>query len=432
MRRVNLIATTLAALALGTATLANAQVSLTDRIARVRDGVVRMEYVSRPGVCGDGKTMVSYRSAMFARDFSGFGRMNDTRCVTGPVRVSLVMADGHVTQTQTQIGGAWPTLGSPVIDVGVVPASEAASYFFAHVGEMEAANSRDRILLPAVLADANVVAPLLAVARNDKRNVRTRRQAVQWIGLVGDANVVPELVRFTQGGSNDVDDSRDGESLAGTAASALAMVDGGAGIPALMQLARSGSIPVRRNAVFWLAQSGDPRGLPVLHTVIEDSNEDIRVRKHAIFSLGNSDEVPASEQTYLRTMFTRLDDDGLKESVLQAVSNNHADGGGWLLSQARDSHESPKVRKSALFWAGQRDATSTADLVAVYHALDDRSLQEHAIFVISQRDDNAATDALMKIARDDPDTKLRSKALFWLVQKHDPRVTKLIGDLVLK
>ncbi len=255
---------------------------------------------------------------------------------------------------------------------------------------------------------------------------------MQWLGLLGDASTVPALVSFTKGGPDNVDDSRDGESLAGTATSALAMIDGGAGIPALMQLARTGSVSVRRNAVFWLAQNGDPRGLRVLHTVIEDTKEDNRVRKHAIFSLGNSDEAPASEQAYLRSMFGRLDDDGLKEAVLQANANDHSDGGAWLLARVKDSHESVKVRKSALFWAGQREATSTSNLVAAYHGMDDRSLQEQAIFVISQRDDNAAVDALMKIARDDPDTKMRGKALFWLAQKHDPRVAKLIGEMVLK
>ena len=411
---------------------ANAQGRVSDRIARVHDGVVHLQYDSRPGACGDGRSMVSYRSAMFAKDFTGFGRMNDRRCVAGPVRVSLVVAGGRVTQLQTQISGAWPSAGSPVTDVGIVPATEAVSYFIAHLGEMEAIGSRDRSLLPVVLADADVLAPLLTIARDDQHTTRTRRQAIQWLGLLGNASTVPALVSFTKGATDPVDDSRDGESLASSAASALSMLDDAAGIPALMLLARNGSTAVRRNAVFWLAQNGDARGLRVLHTVIEDAKEDERVRKHAIFSLGNTDEVPTSEREYLRTMFSRLDSDALKESVLQAMANGHADNGAWLLARARDSRESMKVRKSALFWAGQGEATPTSDLVAAYRGVDDRTLQEQAIFVISQRDDDAAITALMKIAREDPDAKMRGKALFWLAQKHDPRATKLIGDLVLK
>ena len=36
----------------------------------------------------------------------------------------------------------------------------------------------------------------------------------------------------------------------------------------------------------------------------------------------------------------------------------------------------------------------------------------------------------MSIARSDSDRAMRRKALFWLAQKDDPRVTKLITDLV--
>lgn len=34
----------------------------------------------------------------------------------------------------------------------------------------------------------------------------------------------------------------------------------------------------------------------------------------------------------------------------------------------------------------------------------------------------------MRIAREDIDKRLRARALFWLGQKDDPRVAKLIGD----
>ena len=52
--------------------------------------------------------------------------------------------------------------------------------------------------------------------------------------------------------------------------------------------------------------------------------------------------------------------------------------------------------------------------------------------MLSQRQDDVATDALIRIAREDPDKDMRGKALFWLAQKDDSRVKKLIADLILK
>ena len=50
--------------------------------------------------------------------------------------------------------------------------------------------------------------------------------------------------------------------------------------------------------------------------------------------------------------------------------------------------------------------------------------------MLSQRDDEPALNELMRISRDDPDKKMRAQALFWLGQKDDPRVAKLINDRV--
>ena len=434
MRNVLLWPFSLALMAVLPVMPARAQATLDARVAQARDGVVRIQYESRPGACGDGRTMVGYRNALFVRDISNIGRFTDRRCVPGPVRVSLTVSGGQVTQVLTQIGGGWPATNAPVTDLGTVAPEEASAYFFSLVPRLEGASTKERLLLPAVLAyDAIVMAPLLALARDATLTEQTRRQAVQWVGLLGDSNVVPTLVAFANDASDDARGDKAGKkSFASSAVAALSYLDGNVGIPALMRLARTATRGTRRNAVFWLGQNGDPRGLRTLHAVIEDAREENRVRAHAIFSLGNSDEVPVAELEYLRDVYIRLENDELKESVLQAMSNERTAGGRWLIDRARDARESLKLRRSALFWAGQREATTTAELVTVYRDAGDPKLREHAIFVLSQREDTASLDALMRIAREDADTRMRAKALFWLAQKHDPRVTKLISDLVLR
>jgi HEAT repeat protein len=425
--------TLLALLAIASATPAAAQ-SIASRVAQAPAGVVHLQFDGRPGVCGNGRDVIGFGKAIFARNFQSFGRWSGVNCVPGPFRVSLTVAGGQVMQMQSQVGGTWPTTDARVTDLGTVPSREASAYFFGLVPRLESETGKDRLLLPAVLAEgADVIAPLLSLARDASRLDQTRRQAVQWLGLLGDASVIPALVAFAKQDVNDDGEDKAGKKgLASAAVSALSQLDGDVGVPALIDLARSGSIGTRRNAAFWLGQNGDPRARKMLHEMIENSSEENRVRSHAIFSLSHGDETPPSEFTYLRNIYPRLDSDQLKEAVFQGMTGDGVTGGRWLVERARDVKESTKLRRSALFWAGQGQDTPTSELIGVYRDAGDTNLREHAIFVLSQRQDDAATDYLVRIARDDKDNRMRGKALFWLAQKKDPRITKLISDMVLK
>ena len=62
----------------------------------------------------------------------------------------------------------------------------------------------------------------------------------------------------------------------------------------------------------------------------------------------------------------------------------------------------------------------------------DREMREQLIFVYSQRNDKAAVDRLIQIARTEKDKELRKKALFWLSQSHDPRVPELLQEILEK
>lgn len=334
------------------------QESIAARVARVRDGVVQMSYAARPGACGNGRDYVRYGRAMWTRQMQGWGT-HDGRCDTGPVRAALTMEAGRPVAVSTSIGGRWGESSSRVTDLGSVPAGEAAAFFLRLVPELEQSPDRDRMLLPAVLADADVTAPLLALARDESRPESTRARAVSGLGLVGDAAVVPVLVGFAR-----EERSVRGNGLVGAALAALAHLPDGAGVSALLELSRDARPPTRRDAAFWLGQSDDPRAARRLLAMIDDEGEPVETRKHALFAAGQSQAVP------------------------------------------------------------------TSDLLRVYRAARHPGLREHAIFVLSQRSDEAAVTALIGIARDGGDTRMRGKALFWLAQKNDPRVTKLIADLV--
>jgi HEAT repeat protein len=422
----------------GSASVASAQTDIAQRVSRAPDGVVRMQYASRPGTCGDGGDMIGYRKALYGKSFQSFGRWTGVQCVQGPLRVLLTVRGGRVTAMETYVSGVWAATRELVTDLGVVSAADAAGYFFDLVPLLEGRSKDSRLLLPAVLAaDNSPISRLSALARDGNRLKDTRRQAVHWLGMLGDATTVPTLVSFARAGGTlrsgsddaDPDDSGPGErGLASTAAAALGFLDGGVGVSALIDLARNGASGVRAASVFWLGQSGDPRAISALHGIIENQSEDERVRSRAIFSLSHGDDVAPGEFRYLGAVYPRLGTARLKEAVLQGMGEDKSNGSRWLLDKAGDANESVRLRKQALFWAGQSQDTPTGSLVAFYKSASDRELRDHAIFVLSQRDDDAALNELMRIAREDGDKQMRSRAMFWLGQKDDPRVTKMISD----
>ena len=62
----------------------------------------------------------------------------------------------------------------------------------------------------------------------------------------------------------------------------------------------------------------------------------------------------------------------------------------------------------------------------------DRDIREQLIFAYSQRNEKAAVDKLIDIAKTEKDRELRKKALFWLSQSKDPRVAEVLESILSK
>jgi HEAT repeat protein len=413
---------------------AQAGSSIARRVAQAPDGEVRMTYATRSSVCGDGRDAVAIGDRfMTNRSMESFGRWSGMRCVPGPARVTLTVRDHAVADLRTSIGGSWPSNSERVTDLGRVPASEAAEYFLSLATTL-GSNGRNNPLLAAAVADsANVSPEMLRLARTTSLPRETRRRAVHWAGTLGDASTVAPLVAMARAGEDarsNPDDVGPGDSMEGAAVSALAMIPDDAGVPALMDLARRGTTTIRKAAVFWLGQGESRAGRELVRSIAGNESESETLRGAAIFALGQGPESSSSDDAFLRTLFGRLTSERLKDRVLMSVSQHQSsDGARWLLAQARDERQPVEVRRKAVFWAGQGQAT-VADLTALYQATTEPRLREHVIFVLSQRGEESATASLISIARSDADREMRRKALFWLAQKDDPRVTKLITDLV--
>ena len=407
------------------------------RVAAAPDGEVRMTYATRGNVCGDGRDGLAIgRSMYFATNMESYGGWSDMRCERGPARVTLTVEGHRVVSVRTRVAGTWSSASGGVTDLGTVPATEAAAYFLTLVPALDGSGrARHDPMLAAAVADSVNIAPeMLRIGRTTSLSRETRRRAVHWAGALGDKSMVAPLVEIARSNGGDgtsADDVGPGNGLEGAAVGALSMIPDDAGVPALTGLARDGSESVRKAAVFWLGQRDDEKSRAVVRAVAENTRETDVVRKSAIFALSQGESSKADE-AFLESLFNRVESERLKDQVLFSVSQRRTnDGTRWLLAKARDEQQPIEVRRKAVFWAGQGDA-KVADLKALYSGTSERRLREHVIFVLSQRNEEAATNALIEIARTDADRDMRKKALFWLAQKNDPRVTKLITDMVVK
>jgi len=167
---------------------------------------------------------------------------------------------------------------------------------------------------------------------------------------------------------------------------------------------------------------------PRLAAIAENESRSDEVRGQAIFWLGQSRTDKSGD--YLRRLYKTIRSEDVKDKVIFSISQQgDEDSQNWLIDLASNSGESTEMRKKALFWAGQ-SRTPFARLGAMYGRMREQEMKEQMIFVFSQRHEPAALDKLMDIAKNDPDREARRKALFWLGQSRDSRVSAFLADII--
>jgi hypothetical protein len=223
---------------------------LPGRLAGEGDGIVRFTLPLRDDVrmCGNGiRTM---------------GRSGDTRimmgrgegsasCREGVAAVEVTIREGRVAGVDLLTeGGAG---ASDVRDLGRFSAPEAAAAMLA-VARAAPAGVAEDALVAAVVTDSVVVWPdLLEIARNRTRPEDVRRSALFWLGQEAAVVVTRELRATAVDGTEE-------RGIREAAVFALSQRPAEESVPVLMDLARTApDADTREHALFWLAQSDDPR-----------------------------------------------------------------------------------------------------------------------------------------------------------------------------
>ena len=201
-----------------------------------------------------------------------------------------------------------------------------------------------------------------------------------------------------------------------------------------MLASSSTSEELREQAVFALMQQPGDRGSAAVRAIAVSNAAPVGLREKAVFWLGQKQS--PENATFLRDLFARLaasksdENDEVAQKILFSLSQMRGVGNDrWLMQIAADPKYSVGVRKQAIFSAGQA-GVSTADLIGLYDRISDRETRQQLIWVLSSKNETAATDKLIQIAKSDPDIEMRKKAIFWLGQSQDPRAKQLLLEII--
>jgi hypothetical protein len=238
--------------------------SATTRAGQVRDGQVRFTFTLRPGVCGAGQNIwhndrgrsrTSW-GEKYSRDVE-----YDVDCESGPGRVVLEKDRGEVTDVRFYVGGRWRP-SSSATDLGAVGAKEASSILLAVARTNDGKASRNAIFPLTLLDSVEIWRDLMRLARDEGRPRETRKQSVFWLGQLAEGPATAGLDELVGEDALDRD-------VREQAIFALSQRPKDEGIPALIKVVRtSRDRELRKKALFWLGQSGDPRALQLIEELL--------------------------------------------------------------------------------------------------------------------------------------------------------------------
>ena len=237
--------------------------SLARRIADAPDGKVRLEYAARPDLCGNGNYVSrgGNNRTSWDSDYSDDVEYTE-ECMRSPVRLVIYKDGGAISKIRTYVGGRWrPPVGT-VTNIGPVSVRDATDYLMSLASGGSIPAAREAIF-PMTLADSVVIWPgLMKLARDANRPREVRTQSVFWLSQIAGEAVTANLAALTG------EDALDRE-IRKQAVFALSQRRNEEGVTALIQVARTNRDPeIRKNALFWLGQSHDPRALALFEEIL--------------------------------------------------------------------------------------------------------------------------------------------------------------------
>jgi HEAT repeat protein len=446
---------------------------LARRISSAPDGLVKMTYAAREGICGDGRSFVA-EGPNGARGFDvwftdGMSMSTMTgdigaRCVRGPVRLLLVVRDHRIVDVQPFVGPSTAATTRAGLELGTVAGAEVARYMLDLASRGREDVARNAILAASIADSVRIAQPLAAMARNKALESSVRESALKWVGRVAVREGDRDATRVARSILDDRDDQLDVRERA------VRVIGEEPDGPAYLRsaYARTPENTLRERIVRMVGESGTRADLDWVRNIALDRNERVGIRERAVRMLGEASDAKSLRElydrledatlreriirlmaesgdaesrrwlrelverksessavrerairslaemgdlAYLQSSYRSIDDDGLRERILRSV----AEGGGadtkkWLADVARDTKEQSSLRERAVRSLAE-SGVATSELVSLYDGIADRTVRDRLVSLLAERGDRAARDKLRAIAENDPDEDLRRRAV---------------------
>jgi hypothetical protein len=129
---------------------------------------------------------------------------------------------------------------------------------------------------------------------------------------------------------------------------------------------------------------------------------------------------PQDSVAYLATLVKGSDERATKrvtDGALSAIALHDDKSVDPVLEQVARTGDTKSLRHSAAFWLGNTRGQTGYEALTRLRSSEDDKFREHLTFCFSQSNASEAQSTLIDMAKNDPASRVRGQALFWIAQK---------------
>ena len=258
--------------------------------------------------------------------------------------------------------------------------------------------------------------------KKDECNVEVRKRAIFMLGRRGDAEAAGIIASTAK--------SDPSASVRAEAISWLPKLQGDAGVNMLEEILRTEQDQdIQRSVVRTLTSSDNARARSSMRALIDRKDAPINLRIEAVNSF-NNDRATNDDAAYLRSLYSRADDDRLKNAVISAVARiGGSENDQWVLNLAKNQNEPSQFRATAISRL-MRSNMPVSDLIKLYDASESYDIRNRIVSALENRKETEAADKLYDIVRTSTVRDIKIQAFNALMRRKDPRSTQLLNDIL--